>query len=143
MVKTTIVLKGKGGQGKSATIKLLRSLINSTYPSAVETILIDGADVKVLFEINGIKIGIESQGDPKSRQAKSIADFTALNCDIIICSSRTSGSTVRTVSNTQAHGYRIIWTTNYRSNHISHSTLNDLSAKYHLDLFGKVLLGTL
>lgn len=139
MKKTVIALKGIGGQGKSETIKRLRNLIKSTYTHHVENILIDKGDVKVIIEIKGVKIGIESQGDPDSRQEKSISEFVSKNCDIIICASRTRGETVDTVFNTKKDGYRVIWVTNYRSKEISHSELNNLSAKHLLELINQIM----
>lgn len=44
-------------------------------------------------------IGIESQGDPNSRQHESLDLFLKNNCDIIICASRSRGETVFNVEN--------------------------------------------
>lgn len=140
MKKTIITIKGVAGQGKSETIKLLRNFIKSTH-SPIETIIIDREDIKVILEINGIKVGIESQGDPKSRLPTSIDEFVAINCDVIICASRTSGETENAILDTVSKGYRVIWAANYRSNQASHTDLNNLSAKHLLDLFNQVITG--
>lgn len=142
MNKTIIAVKGIGEQGKSTTIKLLTDLIKTTYPHT-ETVYEDNGDIKVILEVKGLKIGIESQGDPNSRQAKSINDFITENCQIIICSSRTSGHTVWNILDTVKHDYRIIWTTNYNSKEVSHVNLNKLSAKHLLELFDNLLTGSL
>jgi len=138
MKRTVIAIKGIGGQGKSETIKRLRNLIKSTHIHT-ENILIDGGDIKVILDIKGVKIGLESQGDPNSRQAKSISEFVSENCDIIICASRTSGGTIKPILKTKNDGYRIIWVTNYRSKETSHSVLNNLSVKHLLDLFNQIM----
>lgn len=94
--RTVIGLKGASGQGKSEVIKILRSLLETKY-EAPWKIYIDGPDIKLIFIINGIRIALESQGDPKSRQQQSIGDFIAANCDLIICACRTSGQTARSI----------------------------------------------
>ncbi len=45
--------------------------------------------------VNGLVIGIESQGDPtNSRLQHTLSAFAAAKCDIIFCACRTSGMTV-------------------------------------------------
>jgi hypothetical protein len=44
--------------------------------------------------VNGLAVGIESQGDPNSRLKRSLPAFAAAKCDIIFCACRTSGMTV-------------------------------------------------
>ena len=55
-------------------------------------------DLKVLITYRGVKIGLESQGDPSSRLVKSIDEFVnQYGCDIIICACRTRGKDARTI----------------------------------------------
>ena len=55
-------------------------------------------DLKVLIQYRGVKIGLESQGDPGSRLVNSIDDFVnQYECDIIICACRTKGKDARTI----------------------------------------------
>ena len=42
-------------------------------------------DVKAIMDINGHKVGIESQGDPNGRLKESLSDFVKAKCSIIIC----------------------------------------------------------
>lgn len=140
---TVIAIKGISGQGKSETIKLLRIIIKGLFTNHIEHLIKDDGDVKCIIEINNIKIGIESQGDPNSRQAQSIIDFVNQACNIIICSCRTSGETERNVINTKKNGYRLIWAANYRSYEISHTQLNQISANQMSEIVREIMNGVL
>lgn len=143
MKKTTIAISGKAEQGKSATVVILRDLIKSRY-IVKETVLKTGGDIKVIIEYKGIKIGIESQGDPNSRQPNSIKEFISKNCDIIIGTCRTSGETKNVMTDTSKHGYRVFWTRNLRSDIPStHIKLNELSSQSLLELLDSILSGRL
>jgi hypothetical protein len=100
--KHVFALSGPANVGKSATIKKVFALLTDAYPSAsVETIHRAGKDISVIIEINGIFVGIESQGDPNSRLAESIERFKKAKCIVIICATRTSGGTVAAVERLQ------------------------------------------
>ncbi|MDI9319952.1 MAG: hypothetical protein QM530_05685 [Phycisphaerales bacterium] len=58
--------------------------------------------------MNGIKIGIESQGDPNSRVFVSIPIFVNLNCDLILCATRTRGATVQIIEGLK-NDFQINW----------------------------------
>lgn len=95
-----IALKGKGSSGKTETINLVFQLLQNRYPNAVVDILIPNTvDIKATMDINGHKVGIESQGDPRSRLQQSLADFVNAGCSIVICATRTYGMTVDWVNN--------------------------------------------
>lgn len=146
MKKTIIANFGGGTQGKSGTIKKIIKLILNKYPNALTNppkISYHG-DVKVIIEIDNIKIGIESQGDPNSRIFKSLKEFASINCDLIICATRTSGATVNAVySLRKSHDYDIIWVTNYRSANKDTELLNELSANHILELVEKLIKNTI
>lgn len=144
MIQNTVIAnRGIEGQGKSETIKLLRNEIKRRFPSHIEHVLLDDGDIKCILEINNIIIGIESQGDPKSRQGQSLIDFVNYGCNIIICTCRTSGETEINVYDTINHGYRLIMVTNYRSYQISHTQLNQISASHHYQIINDIINGTL
>lgn len=106
-MKKIIALKGKGNSGKTQTIrKVFNELCAQDKDTKVE-ILIDNADIKAIVTIKGIKIGIESQGDPNSRLKDSLNEFSKKDCDIIVCATRTSGMTVEWVKNLD--GFTPIW----------------------------------
>jgi hypothetical protein len=89
-------LQGRGNCGKSDTLIRLLQAIQAKYPSATTQALPPVTkDVAVIMRgVNGLVVGIESQGDPNSRLQQSLRDFVAANCDIIFCACRTSGMTV-------------------------------------------------
>lgn len=72
-----IALRCSKDAGKTNTIKLFSKLLQEKYP---DTILLDyyphtPYDIKIIFGIGKVKIGIESQGDPNSRLCKSLEEF--------------------------------------------------------------------
>jgi hypothetical protein len=88
-------LQGLSNSGKSSTLIELLNQIISKYPqSRVQALQGGTKDVKVIVDlVNGMRIGIESQGDPNSRLQQSLADFRSAKCDIVFCACRTSGMT--------------------------------------------------
>ena len=75
----------------------------------------DNGDICDVLVINGIKVGICSQGDPKSCQ-KGWMDILVNQeeCPIILAACRYYGATVTLIESYQQQGYRIIWTCNAR-----------------------------
>lgn len=89
-------LQGPGGCGKSDTLTRLFQALKTKYPSATIQVRHSGTkDIAVIMSgVNGLVVGIESQGDPNSRLQKTLPAFAAAKCDIIFCACRTSGMTV-------------------------------------------------
>lgn len=67
----------------------------------------DSGEVCKIYDAGGILIGIESVGDPDSRQLESLGSFVKGNCSIIICASRTSGKTANNVVELEQNGYEV------------------------------------
>ena len=127
MKKLVIANWGSAQQGKSNSIKLVFELLSDKYPYEI---LINGADIKVIVKASGVKIGIESQGDPNSRMFESIDDFVNEGCEMIVCACRNWGETKNKVVSLKKLGYDIIWTQNDKSENISiHTSLNKLYAE--------------
>ncbi len=144
MKKTIFAIWGEAKQGKSSTVKEVARLILNQYSSQATTIPhpadFSVADVKFIIHIGNVKIGIEGQGDPNSRLFESLKEYSNDGCDIIICSTRTSGATVNAVSDLHAsHGYDIVWTTNYRSVEKPHDILNQMSAEHIFRIVQEVI----
>ena len=93
-------LQGPGNRGKSDTLIRLFHAIQTKYPSANSQLLYNGTkDIAVIMHgVNGLVVGIESQGDPNSRLPQSLSAFVAAKCDIVFCACRTSGMTVSWVN---------------------------------------------
>ncbi|SFW78457.1 hypothetical protein [Chitinophaga sancti] len=140
MQKTLIAINGTASTGKSSSIKAIVNNIHTYFPQATIEFIISDGDINVLVKIGEVIIGIESQGDPNSRLQKSLADFAELNCDIIICASRTSGMTVDWIDSMFSKcNYDIIWTSNYFSNELSSDFLNNIFAESILQLIKKLI----
>lgn len=89
-------LQGPGSCGKSDSLIRLFQALQTKYPLATTQTLHNGTkDISVIMRgVNGLVIGIESQGDPNSRLQQSLPAFVAATCNIIFCACRTSGMTV-------------------------------------------------
>ena len=103
----------------------------------------EDGDITVIVEINAIKIGIESQGDPQSRLGKSLKLFVKEECSFIVCTCRTKGESLRTVNAISSNDkYRLMKTSNHRyrlGSEEQHLELNTLSAKHLLELLETVM----
>jgi hypothetical protein len=96
--KNVFALYGTANAGKSTTLRKLYELLTKAYPAAhIQIIHPVGVDFTVIIEIDGVLIGIESQGDPGSRLAVSIELFAKRGCFVIVCATRTRGGTVAIV----------------------------------------------
>lgn len=105
--KHVIAVYGGKEMGKSGSIKQAFRMLQDKYPEKAE-ILIDGYDIKALFCIHGKKVGVESQGDPNSRQMESVAEFAQMGCDVILVASRTRGMTTKSIGKLQPE-YSVDW----------------------------------
>jgi len=95
-------LQGRGNCGKTETINHVFQILVNKYkiPQAqIHNFFPNMNDIKIIMSgVNGMKIGIESQGDPNSRLEQSLKDFVNAGCDIIFCACRTRGMTVQWVT---------------------------------------------
>lgn len=114
--KTIIANYGDRDLGKSQSIlmvyEMLKVAANDRDNKPLQT---NNGDVCAVLEINGVKVGICSQGDPKSCQ-KGWMD-TLVNkeeCTIILAACRYNGATADLIVSYKKQGYRIYWTENAR-----------------------------
>ncbi len=144
MNKSAIALFGPSNRGKSATIRETANQLMNAFPNHKLHIINDRADITYIIEINGVKIGIESQGDPNPRMSKSLQTFVAENCDIILCSCRSRGATTWAIADLHRnHQYEIIRTANHQSWHKNQDQLNQISASKILELIKLIMNGQL
>lgn len=141
MQKTIIAIWGVSKSGKSSVLKKTINILKENATDFV--ILIDGTDKKAIIKFGKIIIGIETQGDPGGRQENSLKEFVdKYECDIILCASRTYGSTVYSID-TYKDAYRILWTTNIVENvnttEDKIKKLNNLKAKQLVELVDSIL----
>lgn len=116
-MNTIIAINGKENTGKTTTIKEINQLLKSEYPTSKREYEIHKPDIRVIITINGVKIGIESQGDP-GRLPKSILLFVENQCDIIVCATRSKGQTIKLIK--KQENYEIIWHCRLRTKVLEH-----------------------
>lgn len=113
--KIVIANSGFAYTGKSTSIRYVFELLSSRY-HVIEPI--NGynpkVDVKAIIEIpqsdgHKVKVGIESQGDPGSRQVDSINYFINKGCEIILVACRVKGATKDKVLSLQPSDWQVIW----------------------------------
>lgn len=130
MNKLVIANTGTAYQGKSTSVKEVFKLIASRYPGNIKIINpLESGDVKAIIEVQGVLVGIESQGDPNSRMFDSLKDFRKAGCEIIVIACRTYGETYKAVDGMHNHGYQVIWTANDK-NWDDDSIVDYLNARY-------------
>jgi len=141
-MNTIITVWNSGDKGKSETLRELANLVLTNYPSyksifpKVAAPIVSG-DFRLVLEINGIIVGIESEGDPKTNLEKRLFELVdKFNCSLIFCSTRTKGETVWAVENlANAKGFQKIWTSTYQiKDKNTHKQVNKLKAKHILEL---------
>ncbi len=116
MNKLVIANVGKSCQGKSTSLKEVLLNLFENGAKELEGVRIGSfeEDIKTIVTYRGVKIGIESQGDPNSRIFDSLPDFVNKKCDIIICACRTFGHTNKEVKELSNEGYHVLFFSNPR-----------------------------
>ncbi len=133
MKKTVFAVWGRSKIGKSSSIKRFIDYLEEKYGVPPHEIIHRGKDACVIFKINKVLIGIESQGDPGGRMQRSLQYFKEKKCDIIVCATRTSGSTANAVKSIFNEEYDIVWMSTYFSDKKDIAKSNKFFAA-HLDL---------
>lgn len=147
-MRTVIALSHSGGKGKTGTLRELASLLLEEYPNHTaifpKPIVIPlSGDFRLIIEINGKIIGIESQGDPKTDLKNRLIELADnFKCDIIFCTSRTRGETVHSVDHLfHTREFKTIWTSTYQIEGEENQLLvNKLKAKHLIELIQKLSL---
>jgi hypothetical protein len=129
-------LQGPQNCGKSDTLKHLFQMIQTKYASAtIQNLHPKTKDIAIIMHgVNGLVVGIESQGDPNSRLQNTLNNFSAANCDIIFCACRTTGGTVKSIQ-TFSNAYNIQFVKKIRVAN-NHSATNTSIASSLMQLAG-------
>jgi hypothetical protein len=129
-VKKVLALRGTANAGKSTTIRSVYQFLRRKHPDLkIEGDIIKRVEIKAVLTINGIRIGIESQGDPGGRLAESLVQFEALGCALIICATRTFGRTTKAVERLRPK-YEVTWIDmNRRDEILEQETRNQKAAR--------------
>lgn len=141
-MSTVLAIWHTGGKGKTQSIREFANLLLTTYSSytpiyPLPTIVPTSGDFRLVVEINGIVVGIESQGDPHTNLQNRLLDLVDnYKCELIICSCRTRGETVNAVDNLHHNrGFQTIWTSTYQiAGTLQQAIVNSSKAKHILDL---------
>lgn len=143
-MSTIIAIWNSGGKGKSSTILNLANLLMTSYTAhkviyCSKNIASLTIDFRLIIEINGKVIALESQGDPKTNLEKRLDDIVLkYKPDLIICSTRTRGETVHAADNIASkYSFDTIWTSTYQIAH-SQNLVNILKSEHLLDLIVKL-----
>ena len=117
MRKLVIANRGAGGIGKSASIKAVYALLKEKGFQAVleEWQYQEDSDIKAIFDIKGVKVGIESQGDPECDMERTMEEFVKDGCGIIVTACRTKSTTFKAVKEFlgEKNQYDILWLAHY------------------------------
>ena len=147
-MKFIIAVWHAGGKGKSASLREFGKCLVSKYPSAKiiyskNPSIHDSGDFTLIVEVNSKVIGIESQGDPNSNLGNRLAKIADnYHCDVILCSTRTRGDTVKSIDKVaDKYNYSTIWTSTYQiAKETSQSIVNALKGKHILELIESLSL---
>jgi len=97
MKKQIIALAGVYDCGKTTTLRMIRDAILQDLGGKIIGGYNGQGDIKLIIDIKGFKIGIESQGDPRGRLDASLTEFVSIHCEVIICACRSYGQTRKRV----------------------------------------------
>lgn len=113
--KIVIANSGFAHRGKSTSIRYVFELLSSRY-RVIDPIngYNPNEDIKAIIGIpqsdgHIVKVGIESKGDPGSRQMESIDYFVNKDCEIILVACRIKGTTKDAVINLRNNDWQVIW----------------------------------
>jgi hypothetical protein len=107
-MKKVIVLWGTANIGKTITLKKVHKQLLKLSTNTLPEHSRNNIDIREILIINGMKVGIETQGDPNSRLAESLKLFKKQGCVLIICATRTRGQTVELVNELEPK-YSVSW----------------------------------
>lgn len=140
VMKTILAIWHVADKGKTATLREFANLLLVTYPTYIPIVPTPAFvpttnDFRLVVEINGKIIGVESQGDPKTNLKGRLLDLADIfHCEIILCSTRTKNDTIDAVDNLwQTRGFQTIWTSTYQMA-TNHNLVNQAKARHLLDL---------
>ncbi len=138
MQKTIIAISGGGTTGKSSTVvETINELERRYGVAALPAKTGRGIDRTVIIVQGKLKIGLTSQGDPNTYPEERVRDLIAKGCSIVICTTRTSGATVKAVvKEASDQSFRLLWWSNIldEDRTVNHHLLNGRSARAIADL---------
>ncbi len=141
MGKTILAVWHEAGRGKTQTLREFANLLLLTYPHYNPIFPVPASvpvrgDFRLVVEINNKIIGIESQGDPNTKlQDRLIYLADVYYCEVILCTTRTSGQTVAAVEYLcRNRKFADVWTSTYEITRANQPFANNIKAKHILEL---------
>lgn len=147
--KTVIQIWGKGGSGKTTTIKIIRHELEKKYNNVHHTYSLPPSPKGEIFEIftcNGFEIGISSMGDDLTKDLKNHLNTCFGKCSIIIAASRVYNNVDKfLIQKAHEKEFRIVKATNYRikASDVIRNEFNQAAAIHIVDLIDQIMLGTI
>lgn len=144
---TIIAIWHTADMGKTETIRAFANLLINNFQDDLVSIRPDPAfvppsgDFILVVRINGVVIGITSEGDPGTGLENRLINLADnRECDIILCATRTRGETVTAVDQVAStRNYRTIWTSTYQiEGEDDQQLVNNLKAEHLLDLIQRL-----
>jgi hypothetical protein len=120
--KTMIVVKGIHNAGKTSSIRRVCEILMSPEVGCTPAAGVgknpnyahDSEDLLAVLEYKGMRIGINTAGDPDPELPVRLRYLAGSKCDIILTASRKAGVTVQeTDAAAKKYDYNIIRTANY------------------------------
>lgn len=114
MRKLVIANRGAGEIGKSASIRQVYYLLKDARFAVLDEKWqwVEGiGDIRAIFDVNGVKVGIESLGDPGGEMEASMEFFVNHGCEIIVTACRTKSDTYHCVTDYLArdNAFEVLW----------------------------------
>lgn len=107
MNKTIFALQGPGNAGKTTTIRMAYMMCRPSDTPVCDDFVADD-DFICTLNLNGVKVGFASGGDWPSAVKGALDKL--VECQIIVCATRTRGGTVTEVNKfTRKHECKTYW----------------------------------
>ena len=132
MKKTILCLFGPANTGKTSTIRRVDELLQS-YGAKIVKILFEEGDFCKEYIFRNHKVGILSLGDPGSAQSDYLEQLANDECEVIVCASRSKGTTCEAVSKIAVRYDERYWVSplyEYDSHHPLAIDMHDLNAEF-------------
>lgn len=141
-MSTIVTIWNTSNKGKSATILELAKIFlskSSTVIFSSKDIIDLTIDFRLIIEVNGKIVALESQGDPGTELEKRLNNIVnTYSPDLIFTTSRTRGETIWAINNVaKSHKYDKIWTSTYQISK-NHKIANQAKAEHLFDLISKL-----
>lgn len=132
--KIAIVLYGKANQGKTSTsLELFRLISNQSRIG----------DIAENASFRNITIGFVTSSDPYQENLKEfeiqLQNRISESCDIIVCTSRTRGESVRIIEDTLDQNYDVVWLSSIASPTLPFDFFNNQQAIFLLNIINRLI----